>query len=382
MSTEAVRVKFSVVASEVLGRGWAAIRRIAANDVLLVSFALSALILVFFFDIVFLGRTLLTSSFIFGVMGTNPPFEFPDARPAYNVYLLDPMASAIAESTAAKIASVYQDLKIPLWDADTALGRPLFASNPPTAVNPLRFPLIIFPSPEGWDGFLLARLFVAGLFTYLFARRLELSKIAAFGAAVAFPFSGFFMLYINMPHVDFAILMPVTVYAFDLLFHRPGAWSKIFATVVVALAVLHGNPEGTVAVLVFGSTYYVAKVATEAHRQRGLRPLTRLMPLAMVGAIGVGLSAFALVPFFELAGALDFGGLSIHNHSPAREIGLKHDSLRRLITLFVPYFDGEPVFNFQGSGLLRVRNYVGIVSPQAWPTASLPPSVARPAIAG
>ncbi len=344
-----------------LDRVWHLARRVLLSELALVSGALALLIIIFFYDIVFQERTLLTSGFLWGVMGTEPPFGYPDGPPTYNIHLLDPLASVPGEATAAKIASVFQGFKIPLWDANTALGRPLLASLDPHAINPLRAPIVISPSPEVWDGYLLARFFIAGLFTYLFAKRLGVNRVAAFGAAVAFTFSGYFMLYVNEPHPDFAMLIPVILYAFDHLFHNPGALSKVFATVVVALAAVTDNPEATVAVLTFGAAYYAALVVTEANQQKSLRPMRRLVPLAIVGVTGVGLAAYAVVPFIELAGAPGLDGLSVHRHTPGAEIGVKHDPLEFLISLFLPYFDGAPTSNFQGTGWSGIRSYAGIV---------------------
>ena len=351
------------VITEIVRRGQSSAKRLARTDVFLASIALGVMILIFFYDIIFLGRTLATSSLLWGVMGTEPPFGYPDVGPAYNVYLLDPLASAVAESTTEKIASLYHGFNVPLWDANMALGRPLLASLDPHAVDPLRAPIVISPSPEMWDAFLLARFFIAGFFTYLFAKRLGVTRVAAFGAAVAFAFSGFFMLYVNMPHPDFAMLIPMALFAFDLLFHGSGALAKALATAVVALAALTGNPEGTFVVLLFGTAYYGALVVTEARRQRSALPLRRLVPLAVVGATGIGLAAFALLPFSELTGQLGYAGLSIHRHTPGMKIGVQHDSLQHLVSLFLPYFDGAPVSNFQGTGLSGLRNYVGVMVP-------------------
>ena len=77
---------------------------IAANDVLLASLALSVLILIFFYDVVFLERTLVTSPFAFerlGVTGTSPPFGYPSDPPDYNIYLMDPLPSAWSSETSA-----------------------------------------------------------------------------------------------------------------------------------------------------------------------------------------------------------------------------------------------------------------------------------------
>ena len=97
------------------------------SELFLVGGALAVLTIIFFYDIVFLGRTLVTSSMVWGVMGSDPPWGYPAVHPAASPYLLDPVAHGIGVSTAQKAASLYRDLQLPLWDANTALGRPLLS---------------------------------------------------------------------------------------------------------------------------------------------------------------------------------------------------------------------------------------------------------------
>ena len=359
MDTDAAPV--SEAAEGVTTHAWALARRLITSELVLVTATLAFLTVIFFYDIVFLGRTLSTSATEWGVMGSDPPYGYSASPPAHNPYLLDPLSHAIGEATARKVGADYRDSRLPLWDANTALGRPLLGSLEPTLANPFRVLVAVFDSRALLDAFLVGRLFIAGLFTYLLAKRLGTSKPAAFAAAVAFAFSGFSMLYINGQPPDLAMLFPVTLYAFDLLFERRSPLPVTFASAVVALTVFSGNPEGTFAVLLFGGGYYLARVASQAYRNSSLRPLGSLVPLAVCALLGVALSAFILVPFIELAGFLNLGGHSVHLHPPERRLGLTYDALRYLISLFVPYFDGPPVSSFQASGWTGIRNYVGVV---------------------
>jgi hypothetical protein len=337
--------------------------KLRTNDVVLASACLAVLLALFFFDIVFFGRTLSTSASQWGVMGSDPPYGYTGDPPEHNPYLLDPLAHAIGESNGQIAADSYRDFRLPIWDANTALGRPLLGSLDPWAANPFRVLVAVSSSRTVLDAFLAGRLLIAGLFTYLLAKRLGTSKLAAFAAAVAFTFSGFSMLYINGQPPDMAVLFPVTLYAFDLLFERRDPFTVAFASSATALAVLSGNPEGAFAILLFGGGYYLARVASNAYTRGSLRPVRTFLPLGACVVLGIALSAFVLVPFIELAGFLNLGGHSEHLHAPERKLGLTFDALRYLISLFVPYFDGPPTSSFQGGGWTGIRNYVGVAVP-------------------
>jgi len=358
-----MRFLTSEASRQKLQRLWSLAKRLILSEAVLVSAALALLIVLFFHDIVFLDKTLVTSAANPGVMGRSQPFGYPGDPPPTNVYLMDPLAPAVIESTTENVSQFYRELTIPLWDANTALGRPLLGSLEGATVNPVRSPLLVFPAPAVWDAFLLARVFVAGLFTYLFAKLLGTSRGAAFAAAVAFMFSGFFMLFVNAPQPEYAMLIPVLLYAFELLIQRPSGRTTVLAAAAVALGFLNGNPETTVLLIFFGTAYYLARVVSEAHRKWSVHAPRLLLPLGVSLGTGAGLSAFVIVPFIELSGFLDFGGLSVHLHPTARELGIKHIPVRTVISLFVPYFDGPPVQNFQGSGWTGIRHYVGLVIP-------------------
>jgi hypothetical protein len=347
-----------------VGRGRALIKRIAANDVLLASLALGILIIIFFFDIVFLGRTLVTSSFQPGVLAGSPPFGYPGHPPDYNFYIKDPLASAAGSEPKFETAAArFRDFRVPLWDPHQALGRPLLASEAPEVASPIRLPLLVMPSPEMWDAVLIAPFFVAGLFTYLLAKRLGLVRLAAFGAATAFSFSGFFMIFVNTPHPDYAMMIPVVLYAFELLLERPTPGRMAFAAVAVALGVLADNPETAVVLLLFGGAYYLARAISRASSEADFHFWPRTLPVALAMTAGVGLTAFAYFPFLELAGYLGFSSLSVHRHGADAGLGLLAQHAHSLISLFVPWFNGPTNSNFQGTGSNGIRDYVGVVVP-------------------
>ena len=364
MGTDAVLVNAARLATGALRRLWPTAKRIAANDVILASIALSVLILIFFYDIVFLGRTLMAIPYAFvGATGPVPPLGYPGDPPNYNNFLLDYSSAMSSLPALEKVAEAYRDLRAPLWDSNIALGRPMLAPGSADVVSPLRLPLQLSPTPEMWDAFLLTRLLVAGLFTYLLAKRLGLRKLPSFGAAVAFAFSGYFMLLINQPNPDYAMMIPVLLYAFELLLERAGRGRVVFATVAVALGVLAYGWQGAAILLLYGSAYYLVRVLVNVRDKPGtLWP--SLMRLGLAGMMGMGLAGFALVPFLELSGSLGFGGYAVHFHGADLDVGLnKFVSPRALISLFVPYFNGAPTSPFDGSRTTGIRDYTGLLVP-------------------
>lgn len=336
-------------------------RRTTTREAVVVAAVLMVLTVGFFPDVVLGGRTLSTSALGRGVMGKAPPYQYSGPKPKLNRYLLDPLASrAGSEPVAEKVSTVWRRGSIPLWDRNIGLGRPLLAAWHTEIVSPVRLPISLWPSPAMWDLLLLARFVVAGFFTYLLAKRLRLVRIAAGGAAVAYMFSGYFMLYVNMPHADFAMTIPIVLYAVDLVAEAPTGRRILACSVAVAIGILSDNPETAAVLLLFASAYAVIRVVAE--RARGARARA-LGSLAIGVAAGVGLTAFILVPFFELTGFVGFEPLSVHRHTGEAALGLRHHSVPIMLSLFVPYFHGPPVQNLLGNSTTGMYTYAGVVAP-------------------
>lgn len=328
---------------------------------------LALLVIIVFYDVVFLGKTTVTSSFLWGTIGSRPPYGYPET-PDYNVYILDPLATAVSsEPLVEKTAAMFRDFELPLWNSDTAMGRPLLGGFSAELTNPFRWPLAIFPSPWMWDATMLARFWIAGVFTYFLVKRLGIGRMGSFAAATAYMLSGYFMLYLQTPHVDYAMALPLLLLSFDMLAEKRTPLRAVFAAVSVAILIFADNPEAAAIGLLFGGAFFLFRIAPEHWPRSGLsvdwRKLASTVgPFALAALAGIGLTAAVLLPFLELTGSLPpFDGYAVHRHQAGAGIGTMHDGLNRVVSFFVPYFNGVPVANFQHDGLSGVRNWFGIV---------------------
>ena len=106
METDTTPFLTTASRKRMLRAGWALARRVMKSELFLVGGALAVLTVIFFYDVIFLGRTLVTSSMVWGVMGNDPPWGYPADHPAASAYLLDPLAHGIGVSTAQKAANL------------------------------------------------------------------------------------------------------------------------------------------------------------------------------------------------------------------------------------------------------------------------------------
>ena len=167
----------------------------------------------------------------------------------------------------------------------------------PQPFYPLTVLLSLYPTPSTYNLYLIARLFVAGLLTFFYAR-LFLGFLPSLFAAVTFMLTGYFIILIGMPHLSVEVLLPGLLLTVELLL-RTNSWGAVAGVAgVIFLAVLGGMPDSLFLVVSFAWLYFVFRFASvSAFRDR---PLERLGKFALATALGFALSAFLLLPFFEL----------------------------------------------------------------------------------
>lgn len=334
----------------------------------------AALILGLILNVVFLpalwgGKTLLMSAW-------DAPSIMPtgaystEASPSRIGRTPDPGAPAWQTEAWFKIVAdqFWNEHRLPLWNPNSAYGTPLAAAMQPQPFFPLTILLSLHPSSWTYNFFIVGRLFVAGLLMFFFAR-FFLSFAPSLFAAVTFMLSGYFILYLNMPHLSVEVLLPGVFLAFELLL-RENSWRAVVATAAITfLTFVGGMPESMFLAIAFGGLYFVFRLATAPELRR--QPVSRMAKLAAGVALGFGLSAFLLLPFLE------FIKIS-HDTHQASNVGGDVSGLaidydyRSTVMYLLPLIFG-PVLNSILSGLsgwTGMRSYWGIV-PCLFATAAI-----------
>ena len=254
----------------------------------------------------------------------------------------------------------WQDHTVPLWNPYAAYGKPLAAAQQAQPFYPLAFLLSLHVSPRAYNFFLIARLFVGGLLMFLFAR-LFLEFLPSLAAAVTFMLSGYFIVFINMPHLSVEVLAPGVLLTFERIL-RGNCWLAVStAAVMIFCASVGGMPESLFLVISYGTVYFLFRLFAE--REFRKRPVSRLMKLGVALGLGFGASAFVLLPFAELA------RLAHDTHQVANlhgeQIGLAADSNFKAIALYLlpTLFGsiGNTTFFSAETGGTMMRAYWGMI---------------------
>ncbi len=185
--------------------------------------------------------------------------------------------------------------QLPLWNPLSDCGVPFLAQWGTMVLYPGALVYLLLPLPWSLNFFCLAHLWLAGFGMYALARRWTGSHLAASLAGIAFVFNGVTQSCLLWPNYTVALgWMPWVVATCERAM-REGGRATAIAAIVSALQLLAGVPElaAMTWLVVLTGALLGADDATTLLRRRLLR-------LAGVLALTLGLCAAQLLPFFDL----------------------------------------------------------------------------------
>lgn len=292
-----------------------------------VALVLMFLLAVAFYDIVFLNKT-------FKVTTANSQAL---SNGVYGQALNKPRFIP-ANGTDAPVSEepIYEFIKqnlgrgiLPLWNPHQACGYSLIGMLEIGIFYPLTLIVYLLPNIISIDILILSRLFLAGLFTFWFMRRLGFKNAPALCSAIIFMLSGpMVLLQYWTANVD--LLLPLLLLALDRLIIREASRNSIATlAIVVGLTIFAGHPEHVFLVNALGFVFFIFRVFS-SHVKINHKKLF----LSYTGAylLGAGLAAIVLFPFLR-----NFSGEFWNGH-PAGTGLLMEEQPDRALSLALPHF--------------------------------------------
>jgi hypothetical protein len=241
------------------------LNKVAAIQGYCASLILAIILIACFWPCIGGGKTLLASA------QDEPSILFRGAEQAPDVDRLapktgDPGAAAWqTEPWFAFARDQYRQGALPLWNPYQAYGAPLAANMQSQPFYPLTLALFLRLTPRTYSFYLLARLFVAAICAYFYLRRF-VSFLAAIAGGIGCMLGGYYIVFLNMPHLSVETLLPAMLLVTEYLPRHQNYRSVVWLAVVVALVILGGMPESALLLLVFAAAYALFRVLSEAER--------------------------------------------------------------------------------------------------------------------
>jgi hypothetical protein len=209
---------------------------------------------------------------------------------------------------------------LPLWNPYYLSGTPFLATEPlaglfypPNAVYYLMDPLRAF----GVSACL--HLFLAGLFMYLYLRRIGLDRASALFGGVSFELSGYFLINLMwLSRVCSAAWAPLLFFSFEGYWRERRLAYALLLAFALGMSVLAGTPPVVVFVMLALSLYIAARVLVSI-RGRGLKESALCLAVVVVAVcLGTLLASVQLLPTYE---AIPFLARAHWSYEEAWDIG-------------------------------------------------------------
>ena len=203
------------------------------------------------------------------------------------------------------------DLTGVLWNPRLFAGAPFLAAGQQSALYPLTALFYILPLWLAYGVFTWLQIGLAAAGMYVFARVLRQRRLAALLAAVAYAFSGFFIVSVNFTMIIAAAAwLPLILAMIEIAIRKQeqkgaGPFSPVPYMAAGALFLgienLAGHVEITYYTLMVSAFYAAWRLSALRRRVGSWRPALRLAAwLLVMVALGMALGGVQLLPLFEL----------------------------------------------------------------------------------
>lgn len=322
------------------------------RDAWITALVLAAILIAVFSPFLLGNKSLMSSA------GDVPSLYVEGAAPgpsSGHLRSLDPGAAGWQTESAFGLSHhiMFEEHRLPFWDPDGGYGKPSLGAMVPQQFYPLSTIVTLHPSPRVYAWWVAARLFVAGFFAALFVRLFFASRWAGLSAGIAATFTGYYLLYYDMPHLSVEVVLPMLLWATEIVSRKISARRFAALGAAIALVILGGMPESAFLALTVSSLYAALRVAS-LPGQRAKRVI------AIVGAyvLGLAIGSIEFVPFLE------FIHVGASTHDAAVKQGLGYDGAWRngLLTELFPRVFGSPVESIlqSGSAWSGIRGFFGV----------------------
>ncbi|MDI6735665.1 MAG: YfhO family protein [bacterium] len=247
-----------------------------------------------------------------------------------------------------------KQFNLPLWLPYNQCGFPLLAIGNFGFLYPINLLLFFsLPTVIGINLTYIIHYILAGVFTYLYAKVINLPTISALISGIIFMFSGFLLAHLQ--HIDIlttAIWLPlILIFMEKILQGNKTPVYVILAGIFIGIQILAGHQQITLYSLLCISLYFFFGILWRHPH----RILTSLAIFILIMLIGFGIGAVQMIPTYELLSLSDRGGgislkyANSHNFSPLN-----------FITFVLPYFLGDLTTYYGEWNFEEAYAYIGI----------------------
>lgn len=197
------------------------------------------------------------------------------------------------------VTTMLQNGKLPLWNPYNFSGSPLLANYQSGVFYPLSIIFLLLPQQVAWTILVITQHLLASIFTFLYSRKIGLSRPGALLSAVAFSYSLFLTGISQYSIIGHTIAwLPLILWAIEsITAQKPKTSVLLVLFVATAFMIVAGHIQIAAIVFVTSTGYGLLRTITSKNRN-----YTSLFLILLTMACAVGVTSLQLMPTLELIG--------------------------------------------------------------------------------
>ncbi|MDO8657684.1 MAG: YfhO family protein [Candidatus Levybacteria bacterium] len=240
---------------------------------------------------------------------------------------------------------IVKKLDIPLWNPYNGAGMPLLATLNNGFLDPFNILFFILPYPFAWSIYIIIQPAIIGLCTYLYCRKISLSKYASLFASFAFIFSGFVAVRIIFGMYGLAIaLLPFLLWILESYISEGFTRKTYLLPFAIFTLIVSTQPQISLYILAFTGIYFLTRLLINEATFK--KKIQKGFSIIVFFILGFGLAAVQILPTLEL-----FQHAHVNPKASSFIIESNLLPLQHFISILIPNYFGNPsLYNYWGSG--------------------------------
>ncbi len=240
--------------------------------------------------------------------------------------------------------SMQENGKIPSWNPYEFAGQPLIANSQSALFYPPNLLLFFFSPGKVATVRAIFNILIAGIFMFLLARTLGISRKGSTLASIALAFSGPITVWLGHPHINVFVWLPYLIWTAEkLIITKKQLFWGLISSLGIGLSILGGHPETTFHICFAFSSYLVLRILYIKKKKINIKKI--IIGFLIAVFVGGLIGSVQLIPFTEFlldSATLSSGGRSNIDGSLFYGKNFAKEMLDS-ITLLFPNFFGNPV---------------------------------------
>jgi len=181
----------------------------------------------------------------------------------------------------------------PLWNPHNFAGSPHFANNQTGILYPFNILYMVLPQSVAWTAIMMMGTFLSSFGTYLFTRKLGLSKKSSILAGITYGYSMFMTTFLEYNSIhQVALWVPFLLLAIEYLLRSFSPAAIFLFCLFATSAAFGGHLQIFIYSMLFAGAYWIARIKMAKKKLHPMHVIVFILPM--------GLASAQLFPTFEL----------------------------------------------------------------------------------